>query len=573
MYIKIEELLTPQSIESTRIEYKSTWDKNIELKTLRTICAFANDLHNIDGGYIILGIEAESGSPELAPPKGIAEEKIEKIIQDIRILSKSRLEPEYYPIVEAVQYQEKWLIVLWIPAGDNRPYKIKDSDGSYYPYIRYGAETIKAEGIHLHQLIEQTARIPYDDRRNLQATLLDISPILVKRFLQQVNSDLLNHLPPLSDENLYHALNLIQRVNGGFVPKNVALLFFSETPHKHFSGAYFEVVQFRDEGDSIEEKFFYAPIPSLVQEVLSYLETLTHISSRKVPNQAEVERTVAFPYAALEETIVNAVYHRSYDNNPEPCKVYLYPDRMEIISYPGPVAAISLEHLQGKLPSSPVPARNRRIGTFLKDLRLAETRGSGIRKIHRTMQANGSPQPIFDFDEGRTYFRVTLPAHPRYVIVHAVRENTYLWTIGEKTKAITNLREVHQNYPESGLIASLLINYLLEFDNSQEAQNVFAKVTQTPHAQELGLVYLEYAKVLIALKQDNEAIALLSQAIPLFQDNPNQQAWSWYEMARLMALRKHPASTIEAAYQQALGLMPAEKTFRDAYEDWKKQQG
>ena len=46
---------------------------------------------------------------------------------------------------------------------------------------------------------------------------------------------------------------------------------------------------------------------------------------------------VNYPIAALREAIVNAVYHRSYEYCIEPVKVYIYPERIEIISYPGPV--------------------------------------------------------------------------------------------------------------------------------------------------------------------------------------------------------------------------------------------
>src|SRR5882762_5500669 len=116
----------------------------------------------------------------------------------------------------------------------------------------------------------------------------------------------------------------------------------------------------------------------------------------------------------MEEAIVNAVYHRSYEEATEPTKVYFYPDRMEIISYPGPVPGIERQHLLVGHVVPPVPARNRRIGELLKELRLTEMRGTGLPKIRRKMGENGSPEPIFDFDDARTYFRVTLPVHPRY---------------------------------------------------------------------------------------------------------------------------------------------------------------
>jgi ATP-dependent DNA helicase RecG len=56
--------------------------------------------------------------------------------------------------------------------------------------------------------------------------------------------------------------------------------------------------------------------------------------------------------------------------------------------------------------------RNRRIGDFLKELHLTEGRCTGIPKIQRSMQYNGSPEALFETDEERTYFLTTLPVHP-----------------------------------------------------------------------------------------------------------------------------------------------------------------
>jgi ATP-dependent DNA helicase RecG len=53
--------------------------------------------------------------------------------------------------------------------------------------------------------------------------------------------------------------------------------------------------------------------------------------------------------------------------------------------------------------------RNRRIGEFLKELDLTEGRSTGIPKILRAMEGNGSPLPEFETDEDRTYYLVRLP--------------------------------------------------------------------------------------------------------------------------------------------------------------------
>ena len=84
--------------------------------------------------------------------------------------------------------------------------------------------------------------------------------------------------------------------------------------------------------------------------------------------------------------------------------------RETFIALPG----ITLEQLQ-RGDFVRVPARNRRVGQLLKDIRLAEARSSGLRKIRQAMERAGNSPPQFEFDEGRTYFKVALPIHPAHL--------------------------------------------------------------------------------------------------------------------------------------------------------------
>ena len=82
-----------------------------------------------------------------------------------------------------------------------------------------------------------------------------------------------------------------------------------------------------------------------------------------------------------------------------------------VLSYPGPDRSIRLDQLRtGRAVSRRY--RNRRIGEFLKKLEFTEGRATGISKIIRSMQDNGSPQPEFEFDADHSYFVVHLPVHP-----------------------------------------------------------------------------------------------------------------------------------------------------------------
>ena len=139
----------------------------------------------------------------------------------------------------------------------------------------------------------------------------------------------------------------------------------------------------------------------------------------KNPDQAEAKRYFNYPYAAIEESLSNAVYHKGYDIR-EPIEVRILPDRIEIVSHPGADRSISIENLKNYRAVSR-RYRNRRIGEFLKELHLTEGRNTGFQKIIRALKTNGSPMPIFETDEERTYFVTTIFIHPDFLTSNEAR--------------------------------------------------------------------------------------------------------------------------------------------------------
>ncbi len=516
--INTEDLLRARTVESARLEFKKGLSDDSLRQVVVTICAFANDFHNLNGGYVILGVEEEAGRAKL-PPVGLPEEALEEVQRRIRGQC-HRIEPEYYPIVEPVQFQEKWLMVIWCPAGDARPYKAPDTRGDKRQvyYIRQGSETVEARGQLMQELLALTSRIPFDDRTNFGLSYEVLEHSLIKRFLQDARSKLADmNLPPLE---VCSALRIVRKVNEHYAPVNIGLLFFTFAPHEYFPGARAEVVQFGDDagGRLIEERHFSGPIHEQIREILRSLETAFGSLTQKLPNQAQAMRFVAFPYAAMEEAIVNAFYHRSYEAiHAEPVKIYLYPDRMEIISYPGPVPGILPEHFLEGNRVPPVPNRNRRVGDFLKQIGLAEMRSTGIPTILREMKENGSPPPRFDFDEARTYFRVTLPAHPQYVVLHAVREAAYLWATGQKSAALNRLAEAKAR-TASGILWAQIIEYKAEDGDLSGAEAEWKEllaqgghVDKAPAASAMARAYLLHGNI-------KKAVEVLHSLEPILAD-------------------------------------------------------
>lgn len=414
--VNIEDVLHARTVESERLEFKRGWNPEA---VLHTLCAFANDFHNLDGGYIFIGVEEDQGRPVL-PPVGLNIGDIDDIQKEILNLGFNKIRPSYHPIPAPYLIDGRQVLVLWAPGGQNRPYKAADTlardERSWSYYIRKTSSTVKARGDDERELLSLAARIPFDDRQNQQASLSDLKLSLIQGHLRDVGSQLADESTSMEFERLCRQMHIVSGAPERPLPLNVGLMFFNENPGEFFPQTQIDVVQFPEgpAGDTFTEQTFRGPLGQMLQDALRHIKS-TALGERVVkrPDRAEADRFFNYPYAAIEEALVNAVYHRDYEVR-EPIEVRILPDKISITSFPGPDLSISLNALAaGDFHARRY--RNRRIGEFLKELELTEGRGTGVPKMRRAMRMNGSPDPQFLTDEGRTYFTVLLPIHPSAV--------------------------------------------------------------------------------------------------------------------------------------------------------------
>jgi ATP-dependent DNA helicase RecG len=416
--ISLDDVLRGKSVEWERLEYKAGWNPEA---VLRTMCAFANDFHNLGGGYVVIGVQEEAGRPVL-PPAGICPDSLDAIQKELLNLGYSAIQPMYHPLSAPCEVDGKWILVIWVPGGETRPYKAKlslsDKKSDWAYYIRKQSSTVRARGTDEQELVGLAATIPFDDRYNQQVSVDALSQRLIEAFLHEVGSDLAEDAQALPAEALGRQMNIVGGPSEAVFPKNVGLLFFNDAPRDFFPATQIDVVWFPDGpgGDQFEEKTFSGPLSRMTREALDYIQrNYLKETVVKHPDRAEAERFWNFPYAAVEEAVVNAVYHRSYEVR-EPVEVRITPEDLVVLSFPGPDRSIRMEDLRaGRAVSRRY--RNRRIGEFLKELDLTEGRSTGIPKILRNMESNGSPVPEFDTDEDRTSYLVRLPMHPRSEVV------------------------------------------------------------------------------------------------------------------------------------------------------------
>jgi len=414
--VNIEDLLSATTVESERIEFKKGWNPS---RLMQTVCAFANDFDNQGSGYIIVGAKEVDGIAE-RPVFGFPVNQFDAV-QKAMIGYGNLMRPVYFPRLFLEPVDGKNVLVIWVPAGSNRPYEVPvnvtvKKNKTYAYYIRRYSNSVRADQVTIRELIRLTANIPFDDRVNTHAQVTDIDSSLLRQHLQDVKSKLFEESLNMSIIDLARQMNLAEGSNESIFPKNVGLLMFNMNPDSFFPYVQIDVVEFPygPEESEMYEKIFKGPVQKQLRDVLDYLKTnIIKEKIIKVSGKAESERFYNYPYEALEEALANAVYHRDYELR-EPVEVRILPESIEVISYGGPDPSIRLSDFNKGIIRAR-RYRNRRIGEFLKELRLTEGRATGIPTIKRVLADNGSPPAIFDTDgEKRTYFLIEILMHPDF---------------------------------------------------------------------------------------------------------------------------------------------------------------
>ncbi len=424
--ININELIHGSTVEWERIEFKEGWNPEV---ILHTICAFANDINNWGGGYLIIGIAEEDGRAIL-PPKGLVINELDKTQQALHQLC-HKITPAYFPVVEPYEINGQYILVVWVPGGESRPYKAskdlsKGAERLYY--VRRMSSTAKANKQEEQQLLQLAAKVPFDDRVNHHASINDLSLAQIRMFLQDVKSDLFISAGTMPFEELVRLMQIARGADEDLRPINAGLLFFSEEPERYFPYSWIEVNIYHDDiGDSFTEKVFKGAVHQQLRAALAYIKSrVVQEHVRKVEGQAEAIRFFNYPYQAIEEALANAVYHKSYEIR-EPIEVNIRLDRIEILSHAGPMPPIVNDDFKKE---RIITRRylNRRIGDLLRELHLTEGKATGIPKIRRAMRNNGSDEPVFETDDDRSYFLTTLLGH-----TGAVQKGPALSQVGTKS--------------------------------------------------------------------------------------------------------------------------------------------
>jgi ATP-dependent DNA helicase RecG len=412
--INIEDLLKKRKVEGSRIEFKKGWNPT---DVYRSICAFANDFDNLGGGYILVGVEEKNGIAK-RPVAGINVDALDGILKQM-VGFNNMLDPYYLPRTSVEEVDGKPILVIWVPSGVNRPYAVpsdvlaKAKQMKYY--IRSGSSSIVAKGEALEELRDMANRVPFDDRPNPNIAMSDISMVLLRDYLAKIGSKLEASLFTQPLNQTLEQMDLMDGPTENRMIKNVAAMMFCEHPEKFFKYTQIDIVTFPNgrtkDPNNFSETTIRGSVPQLINGALTYLKN--NIIREFVVKQKDVPESIRYfnyPIQALEEIIVNSLYHRDYQLY-EPIEISIEPDGIHILSFPGPDRTISNVAIKEGDRLISRRYRNRRLGDFLKEMDLTEGRSTGIPTVQDELQKNGSPRATIETNDERSFINVFVPIH------------------------------------------------------------------------------------------------------------------------------------------------------------------
>ena len=315
--VNIEDLLRKRKVEDNRVEFKRGWNPD---DIYHSISAFANDIDNLGGGYILVGVDQDENGLAKRPVVGIPVEKQDRIQKEM-VAYNNMIQPYYLPRSSFEKVDDADVLVIWVPSGINRPYAVpanvtsKTKKMTYY--VRSGSSSIVAKGEVHDELMAMATHTPYDERPNPKIKIEDISIVLLHDYLTKVESRLLQSLYTQPLEVTLDQMDLFTGPTENRMLKNVAAMMFSEHPEKFFPYSQSEIVIFPkgriNEPDNFSETILHGSVPQLISNTLSYLKSnIIREFVVKLPDRAESLRYYNYPMSALEEAITNSWYHTDY---------------------------------------------------------------------------------------------------------------------------------------------------------------------------------------------------------------------------------------------------------------------
>ena len=371
--------------ESDRSERKETFRGDVPNKARQAVCAFANDLPgHAQPGVLFIGA-TDRGAPS----------HLEITDQLLMSLADMKTDGNILPLpaltVEKRKLKDAEMAIVTVMPSDMPPVKY---DGRIW--VRTGPRRSVANAQEERLLNERRRyrNLPFDLYPVSAAGIGDLSRIAFEsEYLPRAfAADVLEENNRSYSERLASCRMIVSPEDT--TPTVVGLLAVGKSPQDFLPGA--DIQFLRIDGPEladpvIDEEQIGGGIVELLRRTEDKLRSHNR-TSVDVTTHPTHHISVPYPQAALQQTLYNAVLHRTYESTNAPVRVYWFSDRIEISSPGGPYGNVTVENFGQP---GVTDYRNPNVADLLKTFGFVQGFGRGIAIARREMQKNGNPPPEF----------------------------------------------------------------------------------------------------------------------------------------------------------------------------------
>lgn len=373
--LSLDYLLTTE--EDQYFERKSA---NIRIgKLAEAIISFAN----ADGGLIVIGIEDKQLQGILSQGNTKIQDFIqcgfEKCIPSVNFRHE-RID------IKKDNGKSDQILLLHIQPSVDKVHKTEADE----VFLRFGDETNKLN-------FEQRIDIEYDKGSRLyeesiadDCTLDNLDESVLKSYKDKLGFK-------GTSKDLLLARGFLKPVNNDLKVTIAGALMFAKYPTMFVPSAKLRFIKYdgvkAEVGTSInitKQKVFEAPIPLLIEESKSFIETQLRDFMTLDRETGSFITVPEYPPFAWQEGLINAITHRSYNIHGDDIKVFMFNDRLEIHS-PGKLPNIvNIDNIKHNRYS-----RNPKIARALTEFGWVRELNEGVKRIFRDMEHFFLDPPIY----------------------------------------------------------------------------------------------------------------------------------------------------------------------------------
>ncbi|MDQ7009222.1 MAG: putative DNA binding domain-containing protein [Candidatus Gracilibacteria bacterium] len=349
---------------------------------------------NASGGMIFFGI---SDKKEI-----IGIENIKDFEEKITNISRNNIFPEVILNFEISNIENKDIFILKIPLGKNKPYEVNKTRKKY---IRVG--TTKREVSREEELIlwQASGNLKYDNIEINTSNINEIDKGKIKNFIDRKYGKTLEDVG-VSYENLLQNLDICKiGIDNEIYPTFTGLYFFgkSDIIRKRINSSYIICAYFKgtDIGNSeiLDKKEIEGDFVEIFDDTINFIHKY-NAEYRKIEG---FDAKIKYDYLieAIRETLVNAMIHRDYTYTGANIRIFMFEDRIEIISPGNLPNGLTIDILNSGIYQR--FTRNEYLMNFATKFfsRIIESLGSGINRINSLCKEGNYPKPKYSIDNNQ----------------------------------------------------------------------------------------------------------------------------------------------------------------------------